>query len=180
MISSRWWFFLLRGLLALLFGIAAFIWPELALDVLVILFGAYVFVDGLLTIVAVIIDRAFYPRWGRTLLAGLLGVAVGGMAFVWPNITQLALLLLIAAWSLLMGILLIAAAIEVRKAVQGEWLLGLIGILSILFALLLVLWPERALIALIWIIGGYALLLGVLYSILAFRVRNWRTHLGSL
>jgi uncharacterized membrane protein HdeD (DUF308 family) len=179
-LARRWWLLALRGLLAILFGILALIWPELTVDVLTLIFAAYVFVDGLFTVISVIVDRELYPRWGRALLGGLLGMAVGVVTFIWPNVTQLTLLILIAAWAFLIGIFSIIAAIDLRKEMEGELLLGLSGVLSILFGLLLVIWPASGLLALIWMIGGYAIVFGVLLILLAFRARGWREQLGTL
>ena len=172
-LSRNWWALAIRGLFAILFGIAAFVVPGITLFVLVILFGAYMLVDGVFAIVAAINARGTEARWWVLLVEGILGVLAGAIAFAWPSITALALLYLVAAWAIVTGILEIAAAVRLRREIAGEWALGLSGLLSLLFGVLLVVIPAPAgILSLLWLIGVYAIAFGVVLLVLAFRVRN--------
>jgi uncharacterized membrane protein HdeD (DUF308 family) len=159
----------LRGLAAVLFGIGAFVWPEITLAALVLLFGAYALVDGIFAIAhafgAGTQFRALF------VLEGIAGIAAGVVAFVWPGITALAMVYLIATWAVATGILEIIAAVELRKLIDNEWLLGLGGVASVAFGVVMALQPQAGALALIWLIGGYALVFGVLLLALGFRLR---------
>lgn len=160
--SRHWWLEVLRGAAAVIFGIMGFVWPGLTLFVLVVMWGAYALVDGLLALIA-----AFYirdhdkPMW-PFIVIGLLGIAAGIVTFLWPGITALVLLMCIAAWALLMGIFQIVAAIRLRKDIEREWLLGLSGALSVVFGLLMFLSPGAGALAVIWLVAGYAVIFGAL------------------
>jgi uncharacterized membrane protein HdeD (DUF308 family) len=169
----NWWVVLLRGVAGIIFGLITFFAPGISLVALVLLFGAYSFADGLLAIVTAIRRRSETDRWWVLLLEGLAGVAAGVVTVVWPGITALALLYVIAAWALVTGGLEIAAAIRLRKVITGEWLLVLIGIASVALGVLLVLFPGPGALALVLWIGAYALVTGVLLIALAFKLRSW-------
>ena len=176
-LARNWWVLALRGFFDVLFGIAAFVIPGITLVALVFLYGAFAMVDGIFALTAVLVGRTPGGRpWWSLLLEGILGIAVGILTFAWPGITALALLYLIAAWALVTGILEITAAIRLRKEIQGEWLLALAGILSVLFALMLVANPGAGALAVVWIIGAYAIAFGVVLLVLAFRLRSWLRH----
>ncbi len=176
-LARNWWALAIRGALAILFGVLALIWPNIALFVLAILFGAYAFVDGVFAIVAALNAPAGYSRWWVHFLEGLAGVVIGVVTIFWPNITALALLYLIAAWAIVTGAFEIAAAIRLRRYIAGEWLLGLSGVLSILFGVLIALFPGAGAVGVVWIIAFYAILFGVLLLALAFRLRRWQQDL---
>jgi uncharacterized membrane protein HdeD (DUF308 family) len=163
----------LRGLAALAFGILTLIWPGLTLWVLVVLFGAFVLVDGVFTLAAVA-KRApgTRERKGWLIFEGIAGIAAGIVVFVWPNITALALLFLIAAWAFILGALRLAAAIQMRRVIDDWWLPALSGALLIAFAALLVITPGAGALVITWLIGWAAVFLGVLLLMLAFRVRR--------
>jgi uncharacterized membrane protein HdeD (DUF308 family) len=169
----NWWVVLLRGLAAIIFGLITFFAPEISLMVLVIVFGAYALVDGILAIVSAIRWRGEVNRWWVLLLEGLTGVAAGVVTFIWPGISALALLFVIAAWAVVTGALEIAAAIRLRKIIAGEWLLALIGIASVALGIMLALFPGPGALALVIWIGAYAMVTGVLLVVLAFRLRSW-------
>jgi uncharacterized membrane protein HdeD (DUF308 family) len=173
-LSRNWWVFLIRGVAAILFGIGAFVWPGLTIAVLVLMFGAYALVDGIFAIIAGIAARNQVERWWMMVIVGLAGIATGVLTFLWPGMTALVLLYFIAAWAIVTGIFQIAAAIRLRKEIEGEWLLALGGIASVIFGVLLILMPGAGALASIWIIGSYAIIFGILMIGLAFRLRGWR------
>lgn len=171
-LSRNWWMLAVRGLIAIIFGILAFIWPGLTLWALVLMFGAYVFVDGIFALVTAFRGRDTNDRWWVFLLEGLAGIAAGVLAFIWPGMTAFVLLYLIAAWAIVTGVIEVVAAIRLRKEIEGEWVLALSGVASIIFGVLMVLWPGAGALAVIWLIAAYAIFFGVLLIFLAFRVRN--------
>src|SRR5262245_52572788 len=141
-VSDHWWVILLRGIAAVIFGVLAFIWPSTALLALVFVWGAYAIVDGAFALYMTYLAARQELRWWPYLLEGLLGVGAGVIAFARPDITALALLYLIAAWAILTGIVEIVAAIDLRKLIPNEWLLGLAGVLSIVFGVLVAMEPD--------------------------------------
>lgn len=171
-LSKYWWLFALRGVFSIIFGILAFVWPGITLGALVILFGVYALIDGVSTLVAAVSGRSENDRWWVMLLEGLVGVAAGVLTFLWPAITAMILLFLIAFWALFTGVLEIIAAIRLRKEIENEWVLGLIGVLSILFGIVMLVNPGAGALALIWVIGSYAILFGVLLLYLAYKVHG--------
>jgi len=172
-LARNWWALALRGLFAVLFGIAAFAWPGITLGALVLLYGAYAFVDGVFALAAALAGGTEGRPWWALLLEGLFGIAVGIMTIFWPGITALALLYLIAAWAVVTGVFEIVAAIRLRSEIRGEWLLALSGVLSVLFGLALVINPGAGALAMVWLIGAYAIVFGVLMIVLGFRLRSW-------
>src|SRR5215218_5701717 len=172
-LSRNWWVLALRGLAAIVFGVLAFVWPDITLFALVLLFGAYMLVDGIFAIVAAVRAAGREARWWLLLIEGILGVLAGLVAFFWPGLTALALLYFIAAWAIVTGVLEIVAAIRLRREIEGEWALGLSGALSVIFGVLLIVSPAPAgLLSLVWLVGAYAVASGVLLLILAIRVRR--------
>jgi uncharacterized membrane protein HdeD (DUF308 family) len=170
--ASRWWTLAARGIAAILFGILTFISPGLSLFTLVILFGAWAFADGVFNLVMALRTRKG-ERWGWLGLEGVTSIIVGILTFFWPGITALSLLFLIAAWSVVTGIAEVVAAIRLRKMIRGEWLLGLSGVLSIVFGFLLFAFPGAGALAVIFWIGAYSIVFGTLLVALAFRLRAW-------
>jgi uncharacterized membrane protein HdeD (DUF308 family) len=170
----NWWLLALRGLVAVLFGVLAFMWPGATLITLVWLFGAFALVNGILSLVLAAKTPKGYPKVGSLIFGGLLGILAGLLAFVMPGITALGLLILIAAWAIVTGIMELVAAVRLRKIINNEWLLVLAGIASVVFGILLLFQPAAGALVLIWWIGAWALLSGILLMILAFRMRNWK------
>jgi uncharacterized membrane protein HdeD (DUF308 family) len=171
--SGHWWALALRGAIAILFGLAALLRPGIALEALILLFGAYALVDGVFSIVGVFGGtRSGTPRW-ILLVEGAAGILAGVIAFVFPILTAVVFLYLIAAWAIVTGIAEIATAIRLRQEIRGEWALIVGGVLSVLFGVLLgVVGPFAGLLSLIWLIGAYAIAFGVLLLVTAFRVRG--------
>lgn len=180
-LSRYWWLLALRGAAAIIFGILAFVWPGLTLGALVILFGVYVLIDGVSNIITSFSHRETNDRWWVMLLEGLVGVVAGILTFIYPGISAIILLYFIAAWAILTGILEIVAAIRLREEITGEWALALGGIASVIFGILLIIFPGTGALAVVWIIGSYAILFGALLIYLAFKVRGTdeRTELKS-
>jgi uncharacterized membrane protein HdeD (DUF308 family) len=172
--GKHWWVFLLRGIVAILFGIGTFVWPGMALVVLVAMFAAFTFVDGVAAVIASIRHRTEVKHWWAYLLEGLLGVGVGVVTWFWPGITALALLFMIAFWAIATGIFEIIAAWKLREEITGEWALGLAGALSVAFGVVLVLRPGAGALAVVWLIGVYAVVFGILLTVVAFKLRGSR------
>ncbi|EPX78233.1 HdeD family acid-resistance protein [Litoreibacter arenae] len=178
-LQRSWWIFLLRGVAAIVLGIMAFAWPALTLAVLVTLFGAYVFADGIFGLIDAIRYRDRLKRIWPLVLESTLGIVVGVLTLFWPGVTALVLLMFIAAWAVVGGLLRIVLAFQIRKEITGEWILILGGVMSILFGGLLVAVPQVGLITLVWIIGIYAILFGVLFMVLGFRLRTLDAQAGT-
>jgi len=178
-LQRSWWIFLLRGAAAIVFGIMAFAWPALTLAVLVILFGAYVLVDGVFGLVDAVRYRNRLGRIWPLVLDSVLGIVVGLLTLLAPGVTALVLLMFIAAWSVVGGLLRILLAFQIRHEITGEWILIAGGLLSILFGGLLIGLPQAGLITLVWIIGFYAMAFGVLFVLLAFRLRKLGGEMGT-
>ena len=173
-LARNWWLLALRGVAGILFGIVAFVWPGATLAALILVFGAYVFVDGIFAVVAGIGMRRQLSLWWLVLLEGVAGIILGLLTFRSPDITALVLLTFIAAWSIITGIFEIATALRLRKVIANEWLLILSGVVSIIFGILLIAQPAAGAISIVWLLGAYALLFGILTLMLAFRVRGMR------
>lgn len=178
-LADRWWALVLRGAAAILFGGLAFAMPGLGLLALVILWGSYALVDGVFNLVLAVRGARAGRRWGWLMLEGVLSIAAGVIAFAWPSITALALLVMIAVWAVLTGIAELAVAIRLRKVIRGEWLLALSGILSVVFGVLMLLFPGSGALALIWVIGAYAIVFGALLIGLGIRLRGWRRRVAA-
>ena len=168
----NWWALALRGIVAILFGLAVILWPRLALYVLVLFFGAYSLIDGIFAVITAFGDRKAHEHWWVLLLEGLVGIVIGIITFLWPAITALALLYLIAAWAIVTGALEIGAAIRMSRIMRDNWLLIVGGIASILFGLILAFLPGVGILALLWLIAVYAIIFGIILLVLAFRVRR--------
>jgi uncharacterized membrane protein HdeD (DUF308 family) len=170
-LSSHWWLFLIRGILALALGILMPLFPGAAIFTLAILFGAYAFVDGIVAIAAALRMNHAEHNWGWLLVEGVLGVLVGVITFFYPGITALWLIYLFAAWAILTGIAAIAAAIRLR-ALVNEWLTILLGVLSLAAGIVILFIPVLGALAIVWTISVYAILTGILLIGLAFRLRG--------
>jgi len=173
-ISRNWWLYAVRGVVAIIFGVVAFAQPEQALLALVLVFGAYALVDGIFAMFAGIASRGYFERWWAVLLEGVAGVVIGLLTFFWPNITAFVLLYFIAGWALITGIFEIVAAIQLRRVITGEWMLILGGLLSILFGVVLFVFPLAGAVSVIWMIGIYAVVFGISEIVFAFRLHSLR------
>ncbi len=170
-LAKNWWLLLLRGIAAVVFGVLAFVWPGITLLTLILFYGAYALIDGVLAIVSAITGGAPAPRWWLAII-GLAGIAAGILTFAWPGITALVLLFFIAGWAIAIGVFQIIGAIRLRKEIDNEWYLILCGVISVLFGIGVMIVPGAGALALIWVIGIYAIVEGILYIALAFRLKK--------
>lgn len=168
-----WWLLLLRGVVAIAFGLLTWFQPGISIGALVLLFGAFSFADGIFATWTAVAGRAHNEYWGMLLLRGLLGIGIGVLAFVEPGVLALALLFYIAIWAIATGVLEIAAAIRLRREIEGEWWLILSGLVSVIFGTVLVAHPGAGALALLWLIGSFAVVFGVLLVVLALKARGF-------
>jgi len=172
-LAQNWWALVIRGVAGVLFGIGALVWPPAAVAALVLLFGAYALVDGIFNIVAAVHAPREGRRWGWLMVSGVIGIATGLITFFFPGITALALVVLVASWSVVTGVAEIVAAIRLRKQIRHEWLWILSGLLSVAFGVLLFLLPAAGAVALAIWIGAYMLVFGALLIAFGLRLRKW-------
>jgi uncharacterized membrane protein HdeD (DUF308 family) len=170
-LAKNWWLLLLRGIAAIIFGVLAFAWPGITLLTLILFYGAFALVDGVLAIIAAITGGTPAPRWWLAII-GLLGIAAGLLTFLMPGLSALVLLFFIAGWAIATGVLQIIGAIQLRKEIDNEWLLILGGVISVLFGIGMMLAPGAGALALVWVIGTYAVIIGLLLVVLAFRLKK--------
>ncbi len=177
-LRHAWGWVVFRGILAILFGVLTLILPGITLAVLVLLFGAYAFVDGVALIVWAIANHRFLPRWPALVVGGTVGVAAGVMTLLWPGLTAVALLFVIAVWSIAIGIATLVSAFRLRKVITGEWRLIIAGLLAAALGVVLLAAPAVGALAMIVWIGWYAIFSGCLLVALGFRIRNWGRRFG--
>jgi uncharacterized membrane protein HdeD (DUF308 family) len=170
---DNWWLTLIRGIVAILFGVMTFIWPGITILSLTILWGAYALVDGVMAIVTAFSSSGAQTssRWWLG-LAGLVGIAAGVLTFLFPIGTSLGLLIFLAAWLVVAGVMQIIGAIRLRKVIDNEWLLGLVGALSILLGISLVAFPGSGLVSVAWMVGTFAIIAGISYIGLSMRLKK--------
>jgi uncharacterized membrane protein HdeD (DUF308 family) len=171
MMAQNWWSIVMRGVVAILFGLMAWIWPGVTLGALVLLWGCYAFADGVLALTGAFSDTARSSWWALAII-GIVSIGAALVAFVYPGLTAVGLLYLIAFWAMVTGVLAIVAAIELRREIENEFWLGLAGALSVLFGALLIARPGVGALALLWMIGTYAVASGVMLVALGLRVRS--------
>ncbi len=171
-IARNWGLILVRGLAALVFGILCFVWPAISLLALVLLYGAYAIVDGIGAIV-----WGSRSRWWLMVAVGVVSVLSGLIAFFWPGITALALLYVIAAWAIVRGVAELVAAFQLRRRISNEWMLVLGGLISILFGVVMALFPGAGALSMIWLIGAFAVVFGIFAVSLALRLRSFQERM---
>jgi len=174
-LAENWWLLLLRGIVAIAFGVLAFVWPGLTLLTLTLMWGFYAIADGVLALWAAIAGKGgeIAPRWWLAVV-GIAGILAGLLTFVWPGMTALVLLMFIASWAIVIGVLQIWGAIQLRKQIEGEWWLALNGLLSVAFGVLVMAQPDAGALSVVWMIGWFAILAGCMYVGLAFRLKKFR------
>ncbi len=171
-LRHAWWLVLLRGILAIVFGLMAWAWPKLTLFVLVAFWGAYALVDGAVALVAGLRMRAANgPLWS-VIVVGLLGIGAGAAALLWPGMTALVMLMFIASWAIAIGAFQIITAVRLRREIENEWMMGVSGALSILLGILLIMNPNAGWVTLVWLIGGFSIAFGALLVMLALRLKR--------
>lgn len=175
MLAKNWWLVLLRGIVSILFGLVAFAWPGLTLFTLVLFYGAFALVDGIIALASAFTGGAKpVPTWWLVLV-GIAGIAAGIITFLWPGLTAIVLVIFIGAWALVHGIFEIIGAIKLRKEIDNEWMLILAGVISVVFGLLVLFAPGAGALGLIWAIAAYSIVFGVLLIGLSFRLRKHNT-----
>lgn len=176
-LARNWWSLVIRGVVAIVLGLIAFVWPGITIGALVLLFGAYAIIDGATSIVGAVRASQAHERWGALLIEGLVGIAAGIVTFAWPAITAIVLIYVIASWAIVTGIFELIAAVRLRKHITGEWLLALGGIASVVFGILIMMAPIAGAVVIAFWIGAYELIFGVLLLALGFRLRGWMRRL---
>jgi uncharacterized membrane protein HdeD (DUF308 family) len=171
-LAAYWWAFILRGLLAIAFGVLAFVSPAWGIAILVAFFGVWAIIDGVTSLFMGFRHRGTARSWWLELLEGVAGIAAGVIALLFPVYAAGILVLLIAAWSIVTGIFEIVMAVRLRNQIRGEFWLGLAGVASILFGVILLLFPAAGALSLVWLIGSFALVFGVFLVILGWRLRR--------
>lgn len=172
-IRRNWWMLAVRGVLAIIFGLIALFAPGIALLAFVYVFGIYALIDGLMAVYIAVRERGALSRWAWVLFEGTLSIIAGIVAFVYPGLTALVLLYIVAIWAIVTGIMEIVTAIAIRGFTAQEWALGLAGIVSILFGIVLFIFPGTGLLSILWLVGVYAIVFGVLFIVRAFQLRSW-------
>lgn len=172
-LAHNWWMLLLRGLLALVFGLLCVAYPGVTLTVMKIMFGAYALLDGILALASSIYTAKGRPRWRSTLLEGAAGSFLGLLILIWTDITAFGLLYLIGVWAIITGVFEMAAAIRLRQHFTNEWLLIMSGAASVIFGLLILVIPHAGVLAVVWWIGTYSIFFGMAFTALALRLRRW-------
>jgi uncharacterized membrane protein HdeD (DUF308 family) len=178
LLAASWWSQIFRGLAAICLAVIAFTMPAETVAALVLIFGAYAFVDGVMAIIAAYRSSKDQERWAMLLIEGLAGVIAAAVAAMWPGITALVLIYLIGVWAIVTGALEIASAMQLRKYIEGEWFLILSGIASIVFGVLLATMPIAGALAIAVWLGGYWFVFGILNISLGIRLRAWTRNFG--
>lgn len=172
-LGENWWLLLLRGIVAVSFGVLAFVWPGLTLLTLVVMWGIFAAADGVFALLAALSGKGgpAAQRWWL-IVVGIAGIAAGAVAFLRPDVAAQALLLVIAAWAIVIGISQIFGAFALRKEIDNEWMLMISGLLSLAWGALLIAQPPAGALAIVWLIGSFAILTGVCLIALSFRVKR--------
>lgn len=170
-LANNWWALLVRGVLAILFGVVALTLPEATLSALVFAWGMYALVSGIFAVVAAVSGAPTGRRWVLA-VEGAIGIAAAGVTFLQPRLTATILLFLVALWALIGGALLFVAAFRLRKEITGEFWLGLAGVISVAFGVLLFAQPSAGAMAVVWLIGMHAIVFGVIWCALSIRLHS--------
>jgi uncharacterized membrane protein HdeD (DUF308 family) len=178
-LARNWWAIVLRGVFAILFGIGTFLWPGITLAVLVLMYGAYLFIDGIFAVLWALGRRNEGSFSWEVFLAGLASLGAGVVTLFWPGVTTIVLLYLIAVWAIVRGVFEILAAFHLRREISNEWLLALNGALSILFGLVLIFAPGAGALAALWMIGTFAIVVGIVMIALGFRLKGMKNAVGG-
>jgi uncharacterized membrane protein HdeD (DUF308 family) len=175
-LARNWWAIAVRGVIGVIFGIAAFVWPLHTMAFLVALFGAYMLIDGVFAAVAAVNAAKAHERWLPLLVEGVLGVIMGLVTLFLPGVAIVALVYVIAAWAILSGAMSIYGAIRLRNTVSGEWIMLLSGAVSLIWGVMLAIMPGAGAIAFLWFVGSYSIIFGILLIALALKLRGMGSH----
>jgi uncharacterized membrane protein HdeD (DUF308 family) len=176
-LASNWWALALRGGVAILFGVLALARPGVTFAAIVVVLSAYLFVDGVIAIMAAIRGIRAGDQWGWLMVSGILGIVAGTLALFNPLTGAVVLAWIIALWAIMHGIFEILAGVKLRKLIEGEWLLIVAGVLALALGIYILMRPSAGAALLVTWVGVYALVVGILTFMLAFRVRKWsREH----
>ncbi|RYD79575.1 MAG: HdeD family acid-resistance protein [Verrucomicrobiaceae bacterium] len=175
-LAKNWWLMLLRGIAAIGFGIFAWTWPGVTLAVLLMFYAVYALVEGVSALFLGLSGKEGHHIWWQMILTGLLGIATAILTVLWPKLTAVLLLLFIASWAILHGIFEVAAAIRLRKEIEGEWMMIVSGVLAILFGIFLFMRPGAGILTMVWLMGIFAAATGALQVALALRLRQMKHH----
>ena len=173
LLGRAWWMLILRGAVALLFGTLALFWPALTLLLLITLFSAYAIFGGIVAIVGAIRYRATHGAWWVPLLLGICSIGAGMIAAIVPGITTLVLVAIIGANAIVTGVFDLITATRLHRRLRNAWMLVLTGVLSVLFGIFVLVFPGAGALALVWLIGVYALFTGALLFVLGITARAW-------
>ncbi len=171
-LARMWWVLALRGILAIAFGVLVFFWPGAAWILILVSFAAYALIEGVLAIIAATSGHPRRGQWWALIIEGILGISAGVLAIALPGMTALVLLFVIAYWAIATGVFRVIMAIRLRKEIQGEWLLALSGVVSVLFGLALIVMPVAGALAVAWMIALNSILFGAIVLGLSFRLRQ--------
>ena len=172
-LAERWWALPIRGVAAIIFGIVCLAAPTLGMLALLTIFGVYALIDGALSLTLAYRSKRAGHRWGALLFEGIMSLVAAAIAFFWPAVAGLGLVVLIGVWAVVRGVSEIATAIRLRKEIKGEWLMAFMGVLSVGLGVAFLMSPSSAMVALMLWIGAYALVFGVLLIALGFKVKSW-------
>lgn len=170
--SKYWWAMILRGILAILFAILALFWTGFTLELLVLVFGAFVLVEGIVSIFGSVGAAEAHKEWWAYLLRGILGIVVGLLILFWSGITAAVFVYLIAIWAVLMGIIELWMSSKFIEGIPGKWAVTTVGILSILVGIIIMIFPYSSLIIITWLIGIFALISGISLIVFGFQIKN--------
>jgi uncharacterized membrane protein HdeD (DUF308 family) len=179
LMTQNWWAIALRGFAAMLFGVAAFMWPGITLGVLAPLFGAYAMINGVFAVIEAFSRDVSRERWWALLFEGVVSIVVGAMVLIWPGLTAIGLVVLIAFWAIMTGVFEIITAIRLRHEIRGEWMMALIAILSMAFGLLLLAFPVAGAFSVFLMIRAFVFAIGALMIALALKLRALRRPGGE-
>ena len=177
--APKWWSFLLRGILAIAFGIILLVWPAATTKVLIMLFGIFVILVGLVIIAGAIVEARAKEKYFWTLVLGIISVGLGILAIVYPGLATVGILVIIAIWAIVSGFVLIVGAVEVPAEKKVKWTIGLVGALSLIVGIVLLIFPNLSVFTIIIIVAAYALAHGILLIILSFWTRSLYKELAK-
>ena len=179
LVRRNWWIMALRGLFAVIFGLIALVAPGIALLAFIYVFAAYALIDGGIAIITAIQERELLDRWGWVLFEGILSILAWIIAFANPSLTAVVLLYIIAAWAIVTGIMEIVTAFVIREFVSREWVLALAGIASVAFGIILFIYPGAGILSILWLVGIYGIVFGLLFIVRAFQLRSWASSVTA-